>query len=270
MLGFEVYRSYRDLLASTRAGEDAGFSAMFRGDHLLSVDGQTGVSVTEAWTSLAGLARETSRIHLGTLVSPATFRNPGVLARTVATVHEMSDGRAEVGLGAGWYEPEHEGFGLPLPPWPERFDMLEEQLQIVRGLLTGDHVSFHGRHYDVEAGLGEFRAGGAAPPLLVGGNGRPRTIRLAAQFADELNLDQILDPEACRAAYGVLTTELATAGRPADAVTRSNVMPWPDDFGAAADQFRAMEAAGVQRLYIKRTPAVPLPRLAEFAHRFIA
>jgi len=271
MLGYEIYRSYRDLRESTRAGEDLGFTAMFRGDHLLSVDGQIDISVTEAWTSLAGLARETSRIRLGTLVSPATFRSPAVLARMVATVHEMSDGRAEVGLGAGWYVPEHAGFGLPLPPWPERFDHLEEQLAIVRGLLTGEPTHHTGQHYQVATSLGSYRGNRPAPPILVGGNGKPRTIALAARFADELNLDQIPGETDIRRAFERLDQDLDAIGRPRDAVVRSNVVTFPGgDFGVAAEQYAIMEAAGVQRLYVKRPAATSLAELGAFARRFIA
>jgi F420-dependent oxidoreductase-like protein len=270
MLGFDVFRSYRDLLASAKAAEDLGFAAVFRGDHLLSVDGNHDRSVTEAWTSLAGLARETSRVKLGTLVSPATFRHPAVLARMVATVDEMSDGRAEVGLGAGWYEPEHENFGIPLPPWPQRFDLLEEQLAIVRGLLTQDSVQSEGRHYRVHGGIGTTSAG-RHPPILVGGNGKPRTLALAARFADEFNLDQIEDLAACRRAYEGLAVELDRVGRTRDAVVRSNVVAWPgDDLGRASARFAELEATGAQRLYLKRPATVPLSDLVAFARRFVA
>jgi len=268
-LSFQICRSYRDMLESTRFLEDAGFAAMFRGDHLLPVD-DSDDTITEAWTSLAGLARETRSIHLGTLVSPVTFRNPGVLARTAATVHEMSDGRAEVGMGAGWYVREHDGFGLPLPGWPERFDLLEEQLGIVRALLTGEHVRQETAHYSVDATLGPYLGGRRPPPIVVGGNGKPRTISLAARFGDELNLDQITDVEAVRAAFARLDADLDTIGRPRDAVVRSNVLPWPDDLGQGADTIAAMRDAGVQRFYVRRTSLIPLSRLAAFAHRFIA
>ena len=268
-LSFQICRSYRDMLESTRFLEDAGFAAMFRGDHLLPVD-DSDDTITEAWTSLAGLARETRSIHLGTLVSPVTFRNPGLLARTAATVHEMSDGRAEVGMGAGWYVREHEAFGLPLPGWPERFDLLEEQLGIVRALLTGEHVRQQTAHYSVDATLGPYLRGRRPPPIVVGGNGRPRTISLAARYGDELNLDQITDVEAVRAAFARLDADLDTIGRPRDAVVRSNVLPWPDDLGQGADTIAAMRDAGVQRFYVRRTSLIPLSRLAAFAHRFIA
>ncbi len=271
MVGFDVYRSYAALADSAHAAEDAGFGAIFRGDHLLSVDDQHHVSVTEAWTSLAGLARETTRLRLGTLVSPVTFRHPAVLARMVATVHEMSDGRAEVGLGAGWYEPEHERFGLPLPPWPERFDHLEEQLAVTRGLLAGELVDFEGRHYRLAgATLGEQVAGHPPPRMLVGGNGRPRTMALAARFADEMNLDQIADPAECAQAFAILADRLREIGRPVDLVVHSNVVPWPaGDPGAARAGFEAFEAAGVQRLYVRRPASVPLSELAAFSREFL-
>jgi alkanesulfonate monooxygenase len=271
-LSFQICRSYRDLLESTRLVEDLGFTAMFRGDHLLPVD-DSDDTITEAWMSLAGLARDTRTIHLGTLVSPVTFRNPGLLARTAATVHELSDGRAEVGMGAGWYVREHVGFGLPLPPWPERFDLLEEQLGLVRALLTGEHVREQTAHYAVDATLGPYLDGITShrpPPIVVGGNGKPRTISLAAGFSDELNLDQITDLDAVRAAFAGLDADLDAIGRPRSAVVRSNVFPWPDDLGKAADDIAAMQEAGVQRFYVRRTAAVSLDRVREFARRFIA
>ena len=165
-----------DLLESTRLVEDLGFTAMFRGDHLLPVD-DSDDTITEAWMSLAGLARETRTIQLGTLVSPVTFRNPGLLARTAATVHEMSDGRAEVGMGAGWYVREHEAFGLPLPPWPERFDLLEEQLGLVRALLTGEHVREDTAHYSIDATLGPTWAGNGHRPSSSAARASPERSR---------------------------------------------------------------------------------------------
>lgn len=269
MLGFQICRSYKDLLESTRAAEDLGFTAMFRGDHLLPVD-DSDDTITEAWISLAGLARDTRTIRLGTLVSPVTFRNPGVLARTAATVHELSEGRAEVGLGAGWYVREHEAFGLPLPPWPERFDHLEEQLPILRGLLRGEHVRSESAHYRIDATLGPYLNGLEPPPIVVGGNGKKRTVSLAARFSDELNLDQISDLDVVRRAFEQLDVDLAAAGRPRDAVVRSNVVQWPTDFGEAADLYAQMQEAGVNRFYVRRTLATPVSAFAAFAHRFIA
>jgi len=268
-LSFQICRSYRDLLESTRFVEDLGFTAMFRGDHLLPVD-DSDDTITEAWMSLAGLARETTTIKLGTLVSPVTFRNPGLLARTAATVHEMSDGRAEVGMGAGWYVREPEAFGLPLPAWPERFDLLEEQLGIVRRLLTGEHVRDKTAHYSVDATLGPYLDGRQPPPIVVGGEGKPRTVSLAARFSDELNLDQVTEIDAIRAAFNRLDAALDGIGRPRDAVVRSSVLPFPDDLGQAADTIAAMQGAGVERFYMRRTSDMPLDRVAAFARRFIA
>jgi alkanesulfonate monooxygenase SsuD/methylene tetrahydromethanopterin reductase-like flavin-dependent oxidoreductase (luciferase family) len=269
-LGYEIYRSYREFLDTARAAEDFGFTGIVRGDHLLSVD-DTDTPVTEAWTCLAAVAAATKTLRLGTLVSPVTFRNPGLLARTAATLHEISDGRAEVGLGAGWYDREHLAFGFPIVPWPERFDWLEEQLHVVRGLLTGEHVTFEGPHTRIDGTLGAYPGHETPPAIIVGGNGKPRTIRLAAQYSDELNLDQILDVAAVKAAFERLDVDLAAAGRDTASVIRSNVVPWPgDDFEAAADAYAAMEAAGVQRLYLKRPAAVPIARIGDFARRFIA
>jgi alkanesulfonate monooxygenase SsuD/methylene tetrahydromethanopterin reductase-like flavin-dependent oxidoreductase (luciferase family) len=268
-LSFQICRSYRDLLESTRLAEELGFTAMFRGDHLLPVD-DSDDTITEAWMSLAGLARETSTIRLGTLVSPVTFRNPGLLARTAATVHEMSEGRAEVGMGAGWYVREHDGFGLPLPPWQERFDLLEEQLAIVRSLLTGEHVTMETAHYRVDATLGPYLGGLAPPPIVVGGMGKPRTTSLAARFSDELNLDLVPDLEAVRKAFARLDADLDAIGRPRSSVVRSNVLPFPADIGETADVIAAQQEAGVERFYMRRTSDMPLDRVRAFAHRFIA
>ena len=258
-----------DLLESTRLAEDLGFTAMFRGDHLLPVD-DSDDTITEAWMSLAGLARDTSTIKLGTLVSPVTFRNPGLLARTAATVHEMSDGRAEVGMGAGWYVREHEAFGLPLPPWPERFDLLEEQLGLVRALLTGEHVRAADRPLLGRRHARPYLGGRRPPPIVVGGEGKPRTVSLAARFSDELNLDQVTDVEAIRAAFARLDADLDAIGRPRDAVVRSTVVPFPADLGQAADTIAAMQDAGVERFYMRRTSDMPLDRMTAFARRFIA
>ncbi|MBA3302443.1 MAG: LLM class flavin-dependent oxidoreductase, partial [Acidimicrobiia bacterium] len=146
--------TYDQLLAVARAGESAGFGAFFRSDHYLAMGGDGLPGPTDAWITLAGLARETQRIRLGTLVSSATFRLPGLLAITVAQVDAMSGGRVELGLGTGWYEAEHRAYGIPFPALGERFDVLEEQLAIITGLwttpvdgrfdFTGDHITIEG------------------------------------------------------------------------------------------------------------------------------
>jgi F420-dependent oxidoreductase-like protein len=184
--------SYEDLLAIARAAEDSGYGAFFRSDHYLAMgDGDGLPGPTDAWVALAGLARETSTIRLGTLVTAATFRHPGPLAITVAQVDQMSGGRVELGLGSGWFAREHEAYGLEFPPLGERFDRYEEQLAVVTGLLgtpLGATFSFEGRHYTVVDSPALPKPVQAHVPVLVGGGGKVRTPRLAAQFADEFNM----------------------------------------------------------------------------------
>jgi F420-dependent oxidoreductase-like protein len=185
--------SYDDLLRVARATEDAGYDAFFRSDHYLKmgeVSGEPGPS--DAWITLAGLARDTSRVRLGTLVNSATFRLPGPLAIAVAGVDQMSGGRVELGLGAGWFEAEHAAYGIPFPGLGERFDRLEEQLEIVTGLwrtLPGERYSFAGTHYTVTDSPGLPKpVQQPQPPVIVGGHGPKRTPALAARFATEFNV----------------------------------------------------------------------------------
>jgi F420-dependent oxidoreductase-like protein len=185
--------SYDDLLAVAQTAERLGFDAFFRSDHYLVMGGSDGLpGPTDAWVTLAGLARETSRLRLGTLVTSATFRLPGPLAISVAEIDQMSGGRVELGLGAGWYEAEHRAYAVPFPPLGERFERLEEQLAIITGLWTtpvGERFSFAGRHYQVEDSPGLPKPiQQPRPPVIVGGHGPARTPRLAATYADEFNL----------------------------------------------------------------------------------
>jgi alkanesulfonate monooxygenase SsuD/methylene tetrahydromethanopterin reductase-like flavin-dependent oxidoreductase (luciferase family) len=193
--------SYADQLASAKRAEANGFDAFFRADHFASFPGETGQPTTDAWTVLAGLARETERITLGVLVSPVTFRHPGAFAKVVTTVDEMSGGRIEVGCGAGWNDLEHRQLGLDFPPIERRADLLEDQLAILHGLwgepdgwsydgLSGIKLGdalFRPRPVDV-AGRPTTPVGGKRPRILVGGSGSPRSYRLAARYADEFNL----------------------------------------------------------------------------------
>ncbi len=182
--------TYEQLLAVARTAEDAGYDAFFRSDHYLAMGGDGLPGPTDAWVTLAGLARETSRIRLGTLVTAGTFRLPGVLAITVAQVDQMSGGRVELGLGTGWYEQEHSAYGIPFPPLGERFERLEEQLQVVLGLWDATGAfSFEGEHYRlVDAPAQAKPAQQPRVPIIVGGGGAKRTPRLAATYADEFNL----------------------------------------------------------------------------------
>ena len=193
--------TYADQLAAAKHAEANGFDAFFRSDHYASFPGPEGRPTTDAWTVLAGLARETQRIGLGVLVSPVTFRHPGVFAKVVTTADEMSGGRIEVAVGAGWNDIEHRQLGLAFPPISDRADMLEDQLAILHGLWgEPDGWSYEGlsgvrlegalfRPRPVAtAGRPETPIGGVRPRILVGGEGTPRSYRLAARYADEFNL----------------------------------------------------------------------------------
>jgi F420-dependent oxidoreductase-like protein len=212
--------SYEEQLAIARRAEAAGFEAMFRSDHYSSFPGAPDNRTTDAWTVLAGLARDTSRIRLGALVSPVTFRMPGNLAKVAATVQEMAGGRLEIGLGAGWNEVEHAAYGFPFPEIGVRAEMLEEQLEIIRSLWEGpDGWSFAGRHYQVSNAV--FRAKPSPRPrILVGGDGTPRSIRIAVRFADEFNITSS-DPDRIRDRFAKLDETLAAADRDAATLTRS-------------------------------------------------
>jgi len=183
--------TYDDLLAVAQATEQLGYDGFFRSDHYLHMSGDGIPGPTDAWTTLAGLARDTSRIRLGTLVSSATFRLPGPLAVTVAGVDQMSGGRVELGLGAGWFDQEHAAFGIPFPPLGERFDRLEEQLAVITGLWStppGETFDFAATHYPVHANPGlvaPAQPGGV--PIIVGGGGKRRTPTLAARYAADFN-----------------------------------------------------------------------------------
>jgi F420-dependent oxidoreductase-like protein len=184
--------TYDQLLALARTAEEVGFDAFFVSDHYLGIEPDNArLEPTDSWTTLAGLARDTQRIRLGTLVTPVTFRLPSVLAITVATVDAMSAGRVELGLGTGWHQREHEAYGIPFPERGERFDRLEEQLKIITGLWTtppGERFSFRGSYYAIEDAANFPRtAQSPRPTLIVGGGGPRRTPRLASRFADEYN-----------------------------------------------------------------------------------
>ncbi len=182
--------SYAQQSRVAQTAEAAGYDAFFRSDHFLRMgEGSPLPGPTEAWTTLGGIARETSRIRLGTLVTSATFRSPGVLAIQVAQVDDMSGGRVELGLGAGWFEAEHTAYGLPFPPVGERFDRLEEQLEIVTNLWsTPGGYSFTGRHYTLTDSPGLPKPVQEHLPVIIGGTGRKRTPQLAARYAAEFNV----------------------------------------------------------------------------------
>ena len=185
--------TYDDQLRLARHAEDGGFEGFLRADHYQSMGADPGLpGPTDAWLTLAGLARETSRLRIGTLVSSATFRLPGPLAIMVAQVDAMSGGRVELGLGAGWLEREHTSYGIPFPPLGERFDRLAEQLAIITGLWStpdGATFSYDGKHYQLlEAPALPKPVQRPGPPIIVGGRGAKRTPELAGRVADEFNM----------------------------------------------------------------------------------
>jgi F420-dependent oxidoreductase-like protein len=184
--------SYFDLLAVALRAEHLGFDAFFRSDHYLKMGSGTGMpGPSDAWITLAGLARDTSTIRLGTMVTSATFRHPGVLAISVANVDAMSSGRVELGLGAGWYVDEHRSNAIPFPGLGERFERLEEQLAIVTGLWStprGEHFDHSGTHYEVLQSPGLPKPVQASLPIIIGGGGAKKTPALAARYAAEFNL----------------------------------------------------------------------------------
>jgi F420-dependent oxidoreductase-like protein len=184
--------TYDDLLAVARRAEDTGFDAFFRSDHYLTMGGDGLPGPTDAWVTLGALARETSRIRLGTLVTAATFRLPGPLAVAVAQVDQMSGGRVELGIGSGWFEAEHTAYGIPFPALAERFDRYEEQLAVITGLWStppGETFDFAGEHYRLAGSPAlpkPVQEGGI--PVVLGGRGARRTPRLAARYAAEFNV----------------------------------------------------------------------------------
>jgi F420-dependent oxidoreductase-like protein len=272
--------SYADQARMAKHAEEQGFDGFFRSDHYATMRADLGLpGPTDAWTTLAGLAVETSRLRLGTMVSAATFRLPGPLAIAVASVDHMSDGRIELGLGAGWFEREHTAYGIPFPPVAERFDRLEEQLAIVTGLWqtpVGEHFNFSGAYYQLaDSPALPKPAQSPAPPVIVGGRGKRRTPALAVKFADEFNVPfasvdetrqcfgrvRLLSVESGRAASGRRPLVLSAAqtiacGRTAEAAaTRAeNIGQTPPLFGTpdqVVDQIGRFAEIGVTRLFLQ-------------------
>jgi F420-dependent oxidoreductase-like protein len=271
--------SYADILDAANAAKAAGFETYFRSDHYSSFPGESGQPATDAWTTLAGLARDTTGIGLGSMVSPVTFRLPGSFAKVVATVDEMAGpGRVEMGVGAGWNEEEHAALGLPYPGTVERVDRLEEELAILRGLWDEpDGWSFEGRHYQVRDAL--FRPRGKRPNLILGGTGRPRSCRLGATYADEYNISSS-NPAEVRQIMARLDAACEAQGRDPRSLTRSvmaGVLVGRDDadvarrtdaqvaiFGGADDDAAAWLEARRDR-WVLGTPEQARTRIAEYA-----
>ncbi|HXG25295.1 MAG TPA: LLM class flavin-dependent oxidoreductase [Candidatus Binatia bacterium] len=224
--------TYEDQLAIARRAEAAGFETMFRSDHYASFPGDSNQVTTDAWAVIAGLARETSTIGLGALVSPVTFRHPGNFVKLVTTVDHMAGGRIEVGVGAGWNDEDHLPLGLAFPPIDERADLLEDQLTLLHGLWEEPPGwSFDGHQVQVRGGklipgpvqvegrpVG--RNGQKRPWILTGGSGSPRGYRIAARWADEFNMTSS-SPEEVRRKEAQLDEACRAAGRDPRSLVRS-------------------------------------------------
>ncbi|CAN3702976.1 putative protein [Microbacterium sp. MM2322] len=218
--------SYDDQLAFAQSAERHGLDGFFRSDHYLRMgEGDPRPGPTDAWTTLAGLARETSRIRLGTLVSSVTYRVPAILAIQVAQIDAMSGGRVELGLGTGWFEREHAAYGIPFPA--KRFDLLEEQLQVVTGLWQtpdAETFSFDGEHYRLDAAPALPRPVQSPVPVIVGGGGPKRTPALAARYATEFNIGFVAE-EQISAAFARVRAACETAERDPATLKLSVALP---------------------------------------------
>ncbi|MBJ8341226.1 LLM class F420-dependent oxidoreductase [Antrihabitans sp. YC3-6] len=216
--------TYADQLAVARAAEALGYSAFFRSDHFVAMSGDGLPGPTDSWVTLGGIARETSTIRLGTMVTSATFRYPGPLAIAVAQVDEMSDGRVDLGLGAGWFESEHKAYAIPFPPLGERFDRLSEQLDIITGLWrtpVGETFDYSGTQYSiVDSPALPKPVQTPHPPIIIGGGGAKRTPALAAKFATEFNMP-FASLDDLKTQYGRVAAALASSGRAPDSLTYS-------------------------------------------------
>jgi F420-dependent oxidoreductase-like protein len=223
--------TYADQLEIARLAERLGFEALFRSDHYATFPGDADGPATDAWTVLAGLARETSTIRLGSLVSPVTFRHPGSFVKVVTTVDEMSGGRIEIGVGAGWNEADHAPLGLAFPPIEDRADLLEDELAILQGLWTEDDGwSYAGKHLTVTGSRLRPRPmdapgrprehGRTRPRIIVGSSGSPRSYRIGARWADEYNLSSS-SPQETAEKMALIDDACRAIGREPTSLTRS-------------------------------------------------
>jgi F420-dependent oxidoreductase-like protein len=231
-------------VALAQACEEHGVGTLFRSDHYLSVEGLEQRGSLDTWATLAGLAAVTTRLRLGAMVSPVTFRHPSVLAKLVTAVDHISNGRVELGIGAGWNEREHEAYGFAFPPLGERMELLEEQLAIVRGAWAEGPFSFAGKHYRLDALDARPKPlQQPHPPVIIGGSAKPRTVRLAARLADEYNT-VYATPAECAERRAAVETAWRAAGRdPETTMTFSVMVPWLAGTDASDLQHRAERLA---------------------------
>lgn len=251
-----------------RACEEAGIEGLFRSDHYASFHRGSGHGALDAWATLAALAAVTRRIRIGVLVSPVTFRHPSDLSRSAVTVDHVSGGRVEVGLGAGWHEEEHRLHRFPFPPLGTRLELLEEQLEIVGRQWAEEEFDFHGRHYRLEACRAEPKpVQQPRPPLIVGGAGGPRSIRLAARFADEYNtFARTIDD--VRERRDLL---LETCEREGRAPIRFTLMTQiaPDTVEEVFERVSAFRDEGVDRVYLQQLAHRDLDLVRQIGERFV-
>ncbi|GII62636.1 LLM class F420-dependent oxidoreductase [Sphaerisporangium krabiense] len=262
--------TYEDQLRVAQAAERLGFDAFFRSDHYLNMGGDPGPGPTDSWVTLGALARETSTIRLGTLVTAGTFRLPGPLAISVAQVDQMSGGRVEFGFGTGWFDAEHKAYGIPFPPLGERFARFEEQLEIITGLWTtepGATYSFEGAYYRlVDSPALPKPAQRPRPPVIIGGTGAKRTPRIAARFADEYNVPfNPVDDTA--AAFGRVRDAVEAAGREPIVLSAAQVVCVGADEAEVARRAAAIgrEVPELRRNGLTGTPQEVLDKLGTFA-----
>jgi F420-dependent oxidoreductase-like protein len=241
--------SWDDWLALARACEEHGYEALFRSDHYGPVVADDERGSLDAWTTLAGLAAVTSTLRLGTLVSPVTFRHPSVLAKSAVTVDHISGGRVEVGMGSGWNRSEHERYGFPFPRTRERMDIFAEQLEIVHRQWESEPFSFQGEHYRlVDSDPQPKPVQEPHPPLIVGGRGGPRSVALAARWADEYNAVSAA-PDECRALRARLVEACEGEGRdPLPLSLMTGLIREPDE---AIRQLTELAEAGVERVMLQ-------------------
>lgn len=265
--------TYCQLLTLAKATEGLGFDAFFRSDHYLHMGEVSGLpGPTDAWITLAGLARETSRIRLGTLVSPATFRLPGPLAITLAQIDEMSDGRVELGLGAGWFAEEHAAYAIPFPGLAERYDIFAEQLAVIDGLWQtplGQTFDFAGQHYSLTGAPALPKpVQSPRPPIILGGAGKKRSAGLAAKYADEYNVG--FQPVAdTNVVFDRVRAAVAEAGRDADSMAYSTaqvICVATDDQGLARRAAAlGRDLAELRTNGLAGTPAEVVDKIGQFA-----
>jgi F420-dependent oxidoreductase-like protein len=263
--------TYDELLAVAQRTEALGFDAFFRSDHYLAMGTDGSPGPTDAWLTLAALARDTSRVRLGTLMTSATFRLPGPLAISVAQVDQMSGGRVELGIGAGWYEDEHTAYGIPFPSTTERFERLEESLAVVTGLWEtpeGRTFDFAGRHYRLSDSPALPKpVQSPRPPVIVGGKGKRRTPALAARYAAEFNVpfDSV---ETSRELFGLVRKACEDAGRAEEPVfSNALVLCVGRDEAELARRAAAIgrEVDELRENGLAGTPAEVVDRLGEYA-----